>query len=186
MQAAAPASPDVIGTPDLNIRRGVGFGDDRTLISYEQYRAIMQQPDGPSRIRRMAVVMRAPLVNKRGQIEQAGGGEVVAMPAEKFQKWYGQHYRPTVSVEDHDLYEFPEPAPPTRWLPSMIEEAIAQGLPIPRELKPAGYAGPVFDLDAPTVPQNADLAIHRCDEPQCARFFDSAQGLALHKGKEHK
>jgi len=32
----------------------------------------------------------------------------------------------------------------------------------------------------------AEVEIHYCDEDGCPRFFDSAQGLTLHKGRDHK
>lgn len=189
MQALAPTRPDlVVAGPDLNIRKGVGYGEDRTMVSYAQYLTLMETPEGRARVRKLAIVMRAPLVDKNGRIQQPGGGEVVAMPAEKFQKWFGQSYRPTVSTEDYGLYEFPAPPPPNRWLPSMVEEAITQGLPIPRELKPPGYAGPVFDFPANTTTEAASAVtpeLFRCDVAGCTRFFDSAQGLGRHK-TEHK
>lgn len=185
MQAAVTERPDLVqGSPDLNIRKGVGYGEDRTHISYPQYEALMQTPEGRARVRKLAVIMRAPLVGKNGAITP-GAGEPVAMPAEKFQKWYGQGYRPTNGVDDHSLYEFPTPQPPNRWYPSMVEEAIARGEPIPRDLKPAGYSGPVFDLDAPAGGTDG-LTVYRCEVDGCQRFFDSPQGLARHTTTEHK
>ena len=188
MQAAVASNPELVtGGPDLDIRRGYDASEERQVISYDQYQAIPAGPDRPRAVRRYAVLMRAPKMDKKGRLLEAGGGEAVAMPAEKFQKWFGQHYRPTKSLDDLSLYEFPEPPAPTRWLPSMIDDAIAEGKPIPREMRPAGYMGPVFDLDAPpTVAAPVADDIHRCTADDCKRFFDSAQGLAVHVRNEHK
>lgn len=75
-----------------------------------------------------------------------GVGAVVAMPAEKLQKWIGQGYRPTQGVEDHEVHEFPERPPPRQCLPSMVEDAMALGEPIPEEMAPVGYLGQTFKL----------------------------------------
>ena len=184
MQAATAEHPDLVtGGPDLDIRRGYDASEDRQVISYAQYLTIPSGPDRARNMRRYAVLMRTPKIDKKGKLLEAGGGEVVAMPAEKFLKWYGQHYRPTQSVNDHALYEFPTPPEPTRWLPSMIEDAIAEGRAIPNEMRPLGYVGPTFDLQPTKV---AAPTIYSCDEGTCGRFYDTPQGLALHKSKEHK
>jgi hypothetical protein len=192
MQAVAPSNPDiVVAQPDLNIRKGIGFGEDggRTIVSYAQYEAAMKTPNGPAQVRKWAIVMRGPAIDKAGRMVQPGGGEAVAMPAEKYIKWFGQGYRPTNGVEDHSLYVFPAPPTPISWLPSMVEEAIANGEAIPAELAPAGYSGPVFETRRMVVegPGAAAAApdIFRCDADGCPRFFDSPQGLGRHK-QEHK
>ena len=185
MQAATAEHPDIVtGGPDLDVRRGYDASEDRQVISYAQYLSIPRGSDFARQVRRFAVLMRAPKMDKKGKLLEAGGGEAVAMPAEKFIKWFGQHYRPTKSLDDLDLYEYPEPADPTRWLPSMLEDAIAEGRPIPSEMRPLGYVGPTFDLNAPKAANSP--VIHSCDVDGCSRFFDSPQGLARHKSNDHK
>lgn len=186
MQAAVSANPELVtGGPDLDIRRGYDASEERQVISFDQYQSIPAGPDRPRTVRRYAVLMRAPKMDKKGRLLEAGGGEAVAMPAEKFQKWFGQHYRPTKSLDDLSLYEYPEPPAPTRWLPSMIDDAIAEGKPIPSEMRPAGYMGPTFDLAAQTASAVSD-DIYRCTAEACKRFFDSAQGLAVHAREHNK
>lgn len=34
--------------------------------------------------------------------------------------------------------------------------------------------------------QAADVTVYRCREGGCSRFFDTEQGLAIHKGRDHK
>lgn len=129
----------VYAEPDADMRRGGGMSGERPLISYDEMVAMWQAGRGPQFVK-YAIAMRPP--NRAGQ---PGVGAPMQMPAEKFQKWFGQGYRPTKSPTDHDLYEFPEPPSPNRWLPSMVDDAISNGQPIPASLAPAGYIGPVFD-----------------------------------------
>lgn len=141
MQVPAPEAPGVVQAErDMAIRRGGGMDDTRPLIAYDELRELQESGQGV-RLRRYGVVMRAP--DRAGS---PGVGAVVAMPAEKFQKWIGQGYRPTEGVEDHDLHPFPEPPPPRQWLPSMVEDAMALGEPIPEEMAPVGYLGQTFKL----------------------------------------
>jgi len=48
-------------------------------------------------------------------------------------------------------YEAPDQHAPAQWSQSMVEDAIAEGKPIPIDMKPAGYAGPVFEIQNPVV-----------------------------------
>ena len=141
MQMPAPTAPGVVEAErDMAIRRGGGMDDTRPLIAYDELRELQDAGQGV-RLRRYGVVMRAP--DRAGA---PGAGAVVAMPAEKFQKWIGQGYRPTQGVENHELRPFPEPPPPRQWLPSMVEDAMALGEPIPEEMAPVGYLGETFKL----------------------------------------
>lgn len=128
----------VLAEPDLDIRKGTEMDDERPLISTAEVIATQKAGNGQS-LARYAVVMRAP--DDRGN---PGAGNVVKMPADLFQKWYGQGYRGTNGVTDHTLFVYPKHQPVTRWLPSMIEEAITRGEAIPEDMCPPGYYGPTF------------------------------------------
>lgn len=203
MQAVTAEHPDIVSSsPDFNLRRGIGYGDEesRRIVTFAQYEQAMALQDGSGRrqVRRWGLVMRPPVINKRGQVETYGGGEPVVMPAEKFLKWFGQGYRPCKGPDDHDLYEFPAPPPPARWTGSMVEDAIAEGRAIPEDMAPAGYMGPVFKTQRQVVDEgtvtagvaqavaSAGPTLYSCEATDCSRFFDSAQGLAVHKRNEHK
>lgn len=71
--------------------------------------------------------------NKQGQ------RVIVHLPADKFQKWFGEGYMPVDYVE-------PTPPAPTMWSQSMVEDAIMEGRAIPSSMTPPGYAGPVFKM----------------------------------------
>jgi hypothetical protein len=141
MHVPAPTAPGVVQAErDMAIRRGGGMDDTRPLIAYDELRALQEAGRGV-KLRQYGVVMRAP--DRDGT---PGAGAVLALPAEKFQKWIGQGYRPTQSVEDHAVREFPAPPPPLQWLPSMVEDAMALGEPVPEEMAPTGYMGVTFKL----------------------------------------
>jgi hypothetical protein len=125
---------------DMAIRRSGGLEETRSLLTYAEVRELQERGQG-SQLRRYGIVMRGP-----DRVGEPGAGAVVALPAEKLHKWFGQGYRPTRSLEDHELVAFPEPPEPAMWLPSMVEDAIARGEPIPEELSPAGYMGEQFSL----------------------------------------
>lgn len=175
MQVPAPTAPSMVeAAPDLTIRRGGGVEDTRPLISYTEVKEMQASGQGV-RLRQYGVVMRGP--GKAG----AGAGAVIAMPAEKLQKWIGQGYRPTQGVSDHDLYEYPAAPPPIRWLPSMIEEAIDAGEKIPEDLAPAGYSGPTFKVERNVAPaQEAPPVLNEaCDI--CGTPWKNSVALATHK-----
>ena len=170
--------PDVFfAERDFDLRRGGGMEEDRPMILYTDIEKVLARPDGAGQIRKFAVAMHGPT--------KAGVGTdpiAIAMPAEKFQKWWGQGYRPSGYVAP------PAPPPPTRWLPSMVDDAIAGGLPIPEEMRPPGYYGPTFKAGAVVAdvlvgdePDGGPApTIYRCPAPGCARFFDSQDGVNGH------
>ena len=180
-------SADAVAELDMEVRMGGGMTEDRPIISYQNF--LQARKDGQS-IRKYALVYRSP--TPRGG---PGSGGKIVMPAEKDHKWYSQGYRA-------DGYEYPaSPPPPQRWLPSMIDDAIAEGTPIPRVMAPPAYTGPVFDTPdntveaasaaVPPVDQTADQTadqpeLFHCSVTGCARFFDSKQGAAMHERNGHK
>lgn len=138
MQPSTSTDPGMVHAEiDMGVRKGTEM-DDRPLIGFADVKAYQDSGRGVQ-LKRFGLVMRAPSTNGI-----PGGGVAVIMPADKFQKWWGQGYRPTKTAEDHSLYEFAPPPAPTRWLASMVEEAIAAGDPIPEDMAPAGYYGPTF------------------------------------------
>jgi hypothetical protein len=189
-QVAGPADATLALAENryADARKGGGVNDDR--IIEEDYTAL----DGyraRGMIMRVAVPMHPP--NNKGVVDMTT--EPMLMPADKYQKWFGRGFRPVNYVE-------PVPAPPTRWLPSMVEEAIAEGKPIPEELRPQGYIGPTFvikrdiqELEANPLEQTDALPIGKvdvgpevfyCSDNDCARFFDSAQGKTQHERTAHR
>ena len=137
---------------DFDLRRGGGVEDDRPLLSYAEFELMQARGVRPSRY---ALVYLAP---------PEKGGLPIAMPAEKHGKWFGQGYRPVVGMRENGtmdltLWEYPEPPMPVRWTPSMIENAIAHGDPIPEHVAPPGYIGaftePVVVEGAGVVPAEA-------------------------------
>lgn len=141
MQTPTIQHPELVQAErDTAIRRSGGLEETRALLSYEEVREMQTSGQG-SQLRRFGIVMRGP--DRKGE---PGAGAVVALPAEKFQKWFGQGYRATKSVQDHELVEQTEPPEPQMWLPSMVEDAIGRGEAVPEELAPVGYMGEMFSL----------------------------------------
>ena len=153
MQTPTIQHPELVQAErDIAIRRSGGLEETRALLSYEEVSEMQASGQG-SQLRRFGIVMRGP--DRKGE---PGAGAVVALPAEKFQKWFGQGYRPTKSIADHELIEYPEPPEPQMWLPSMVEDAIARGEPIPEELAPVGFMGEMFSLKARRAERDAHAA----------------------------
>lgn len=172
-----PVNPDLfLAERDTSLRRGGGMEEERPVLAFADIERVTARSDGAGQIRKFAIVMRAP-----GR-EGPGTGQVELMPAEKWLKWWGQGYRPEGWVDPGP------PPPPSRWLPSMIEDAIAAGLPIPEEMKPVGYYGPTFKIGAWVDPLAGDEPSGRtpaptvfyCPSPGCTRFFDSQDGVNAH------
>lgn len=192
---------------DFALRRGGGLSDDRPLLSYAEFEKMQALGIRPGKY---ALVYLAP---------PEKGGNPMAMPAEKHGKWFGQGYRPVHGPRENgtlDLtpWEYPPPAAPTRWTPSMIENAITNGDPLPESVAPDGYvgaflepvtvegAGVATDEPAPeTAPDeqpqpmgdsggtallDAAPELFHCEEKGCTRFFDTPQGRTLHRSRDHK
>lgn len=171
--------PDLfLAERDTSMRRGGGMEDDRPRIAYTDIEKVLARADGAGQIRKFSVVMHGPVNGVPG-----ADPTPIAMPAEKYQKWWGQGYRPQGYVD------LGPPPPPTRWLPSMIEGAIDEGKPIPEEMKPLGYYGPTFKMGVWVDPLTGDKpagsitpapTIYYCPSPDCQRFFDSPDGVNGH------
>ncbi len=184
-QPTAPATPDVRAdfALDLEMQRGGGMNSSRPVISYND----LQEYRLAQRVTQVAVAMHPP--TQQGHVNM--DSPLVALPAEKYHKWFGKNWRP-------DGYVTPTPPPPTRWLQSMIEEAMNKGEPIPEEMRPPGYMGPTFQIQrevqqleqdpllAPALNATADGPdLFHCSDDDCKRFFDSATGRDAH-ARSHK
>lgn len=153
MTMPAAADPDMaFAERDDTMLRGGGMESDRPYVTWGQLQALQKAGRGAD-LRKYALIMRMP--SAKGV---PGAGVPVAMPAEKQQKWYGQGFRPCVSVDDTSLVVFPTPPEPRVWLPSMVEESISRGEVIPEEMAPAGYIGPTMSIKALREAENARLA----------------------------
>ena len=167
--------------PDMEIRRGNGVDDERAVLTWAEYQ---ERRGSGLNMARYALPMR-----ERGRDGQPGTGSPVLMPAEKYLKWYSQGYRPVASTEDFTVVEFPPAPRPTRWFPSMVEEAIQNGEPIPSELRPPGYFGPTFDhpdevVEEPTSPAEAServCGLDGCDYVVPKSRKDPEGALRLHR-----
>jgi hypothetical protein len=164
MQTPTIQHPELVQAErDMVIRRSGGLEETRALLSYDEVSEMRESGQG-SQLRRFGIVMRGP--DRKGE---PGAGAVVALPAEKFQKWFGQGYRPTKSVEDHELIEYPEPPEPQMWLPSMVEDAIGRGEAIPEELAPVGYMGEMFSLKERREARDASAVALTAESKSSAR-----------------
>lgn len=134
MEPAAPANPGLIaaGPDEEAIIRGAGVGDDREIVSYTQLDAMVR---AGRNIRKLAVAYHPP--DARGR--PGAHPSIVALPAEKDVKWFGRGYRPVG-------WEAPVVPEPRLLLPSMVEELIEKGEPVPEEMAPPGYLGPTYSL----------------------------------------
>lgn len=153
MTMPAAANPDMaFAERDDTMLRGGGMDSDRPYVTWGQFLALQNAGRG-AELRKYALIMRMPTAKGA-----PGAGPPVAMPAEKQQKWYGQGFRPCVSVDDLSLAYFPPPPEPRVWLPSMVEESIARGEVIPEEMAPAGYIGPTMSIKAMREAENRKRA----------------------------
>ena len=171
-QMEMPKPPDgtrqnpamVSAARDMGIRKGGGMDTGRPVISYAELKEAQHGGKGDG-LRRFAIVMRMP----DSRTGEPGAGPAVAMPAEKAQKWFGQGYRfcvggppPAGSAENYDttlVDERPAPVDADRqWVPSMVSDGMAKGEPIPIEMAPPGYVGPMFSLKELREAKMVDLA----------------------------
>lgn len=136
-----------------NLRIGGGVQEERPIINWAQL--VAARARRPSAIRRYFIVMWGP----RGK-----GDGPYRMPAEKAQKWWGQGYRPVDWV-------YKPPPFPRRWVPSMIEDAIDKGIPIPAEMAPDGYGGPVFRIKR----REYELSPEEATPERMQRMVDESQ-----------
>lgn len=191
----AVGADGISAAPDFAIRKGGGMTDERPVLSWPEFLELKSGPNR-NRVRRYALAYYGPHA-KTG--ERGWDRTPILMPAEKHQKWWGQGYLPIGYVQ------LPE-RPPRRWLPSMIEDAIDKGLPIPEELRPPGYYGPVIprtatvaavaapELPGPAVEAWRDAApvMFTCRIEGCVgangrpRFFDTERARLLHEQNAHK
>lgn len=149
MQVAAPENPDVaFAERDYAIRKGGGMTEDRPLISWAEY--LQLRAGRRDQLRKYAIAYYGP----NAKTGERGGdrSQPLAMPAEKHAKWWAQGYKPV------DYIDPGPPPPPRRWLPSMVEEAIDKGEPIPEEMRPVGYFGPTFKAGAGAIGEPADAS----------------------------
>lgn len=188
------ADPDLaFAERDLSMLKGGGMESDRPYITWGQLVALRKAGRGQE-LRKYALIMKMPGGVKNGT---PGAGAVIAMPAEKVDKWYGQGYRACLSSDDLTLVEFPTPPEPKVWFPSMVEEALQRGEVIPEEMAPAGYIGPTLSIKAMREQVNASRGgtertasdgapeIFYCTDLECSRFFDSETGRSQHE-RTHK
>lgn len=177
---SGPASVQV----ERRVPLGPGVTEDRIIVPWAEY---LELKRADANLVRYAVAYLTP--GAKGP----GTGPQKAMACEKHLKWWGQGYRPVGYVQLQAV-------PPKQWLPSMIEDAIALGQPIPEEMRPPGYSGLTFplvranrarDLPEPLVaePQNGgepEVTVYYCEAAGCTRFFDLPRALAMHREKGHK
>ena len=177
MQTPTIQHPELVQAErDMAIRRSGGLEETRALLSYDEVQEMQASGQG-SQLRRFGIVMRGP--DRKGE---PGAGAVVALPAEKFQKWFGQGYRATKSIQDHELVEQPAPPEPQMWLPSMVEDAIGRGEAIPEELAPVGYMGEMFSLKARRAERDANAATSEAASKPSAKSSKSSKASSEAEG----
>ena len=173
---AAKDKPQHAADLDLQMRRGGGERAVRPVISYKE----LDYYRSKNMITTVDVAMHMP--NEKG-VPSDMRTTIVAMPAEKYQKWWKQGYRP-------QNYVHVEPKPPVRWLASMVEDAIDKGESIPEQMVPDGYMGPRHRVVIPVTELEKDPTLDpdhafACD--LCSKYSGKTEvGLATHKNLMHK
>lgn len=190
MEQVGSANPGIAyAEPDIAVRRSGALEGDRPVLSYADF--IETRRKRPMSIRRWAIVMFMP--DTKGNV---GEGPPALVPAEKAHKFYGQGYRYAVSMEELERIVEPPPPPPKYWVQSAVDDAMANGLPIPREMAPQGYRGPVLpdeelrvvdpDYRDPELEEIRSRIVYcNAGDPHCNRFFDSVDSMNGHKSRDH-